>query len=489
MTSHPSPFRGDFQPPPNLRVKQVKDVQELLLEISKRSLLGYSGIALFGNAFLQGGRLQFTSALPISQLMDIAYVHQAMKPSAEDAARGTVGHLASRANRPRIAAHSNRLRHYLLETACVGEPFFLPSFTLNFGAYVDRDLDAEAELIVVAFASGGGSAVCFPAILFLPSQIRLPVTDGGHRVGQLDDLLAGKLPGEQKEALRRNSVDIKIVFEGDLAQAHQDFADAGKAQPIAKSVIATYDLRDERNRIAKELSTSIPFLRTFIDATASSQNVSSKSPKVWAMSALRMFIDQIIRQYQDKVRAAADALKQAGVPAEKHEPDPQFVEKAVMGAREFLEALIAHVPTLRAIEAGRTNPGDYPETPATERDKGGGDVVLKAAFLAIAARAYFVAQEEGIPLPAMALALGTIPWQVLTGEKADLDADVEANPGDPYATVLARHLRPHLQPLVTVAEGRYRITPAVKDIDLAWTRHFRPMIDAFLANPAVSAVA
>jgi len=267
MTSHPSPFRGDFQPPPNLRVKQVKDVQELLLEISKRSLLGYSGIALFGNAFLQGGRLQFTSALPISQLMDIAYVHQAMKPSAEDAARGTVGHLASHANRPRIAAHSNRLRHYLLETACVGEPFFLPSFTLNFGAYVDRDLDAEAELIVVAFASGGGSAVCFPAILFLPSQIRLPVTDGGHRVGQLDDLLAGKLPGEQKEALRRNSVDIKIVFEGDLAQAHQDFADAGKAQPIAKSVIATYDLRDERNRIAKELSTSIPFLPQYPNAS------------------------------------------------------------------------------------------------------------------------------------------------------------------------------------------------------------------------------
>jgi hypothetical protein len=488
MAAKSNPFRGDFNPPPMLHIKQVGDITELLAEISKRSLLGYSGVALFGNAFIQGGRLQFTSALPISQLMEMAYVHQAMKPSPEDAARGTVGHLATHANRPKIAAHSNRLRHYLLETACLGEKFFLPSFTLNFGAYVDRDIDVEAELIVVSFAAGGGGAVCFPAILFLPSRIRLPVTDGGHRYGQLDDLLTGKIPGEQKEALRRNSVDIKIVFEPDLADAHQDFADAGKAQPIAKSVIATYDLRDERNRIAKELSGSIPFLRTFVDATASSQNVSSKSPKVWAMSALRMLIDQIIRLYQDKLNKEAEALKQAGVPAAKTEADPQFVEKAVVGVREFLEALIAHVPTLRAIEAGRTNSGDHPETPATERDKGGGDVVLKAAFLAIAARAYFVAREEGIQLSTMAMALGTIPWQVLKGEKADLDAEIKDKPLDPYATVLARHLRPHLQPLVTVAEGRYRITPAVKDIDVAWANHLRPMIDAFLAAPPISAV-
>lgn len=487
MSAHRNPFQGNYKPPSNVIVRQVASLELLQHEVGQRSLMGFSGLVLFGVAFIQGGRLQFTSAVPIGKFMDLAITDRALKPSGDNPRLGTLDHLSEHSNRPKVAAHSNRLRTYLLETACQGEKFFLPSFTLNCGAAADEDTEDKVELVVFSVGSGGGN-VCFPALLFLPSIIALALTDGAHRYSMMADILGSqKVADALKEALRRNSVDLKIVFEPDLADAHQDFADAGKAQPIAKSVLASFDLRDERNQIAKDLVTSNAFLRIFVDATASSQNVPSKSPKVWAMSAMRMFVDQVVRLNQAKAEAEAEEMKKSGVPVEPVEANPQAIEDALHGAVAFFEALITHVPTLRDLESHRNNPGNYPASPADLREQGGGDVVLKAAFLAIASRAFFMCREQGIRFNAMALALGSIPWQVLKGEKSDLDKDIEASPDASYGEVLSRHLRPHLQPLVTVAEGRYRIVPAVKDVDLAWNKHLRPMLDAAMKAPKLAA--
>ena len=46
---------------------------------------------------------------------------------------------------------------------------------------------------------------------------------------------------------------MKIVFESSRADSHQDFADCGKAKAIAKSLVTTFDVRDERNQRSRDL--------------------------------------------------------------------------------------------------------------------------------------------------------------------------------------------------------------------------------------------
>ena len=42
-----------------------------------------------------------------------------------------------------------------------------------------------------------------------------------------------------------------------------------------------------------------PFLKAYVDATASNVNLSAKSRKIWSMSALRMFVSHVVDHYPD----------------------------------------------------------------------------------------------------------------------------------------------------------------------------------------------
>ena len=45
----------------------------------------------------------------------------------------------------------------------------------------------------------------------------------------------------ERLGLKRNAVDVKIVFESSRSDSHQDFADCGKAKSIPKSLVTTFD--------------------------------------------------------------------------------------------------------------------------------------------------------------------------------------------------------------------------------------------------------
>jgi hypothetical protein len=160
----------------------------------------------------------------------------------------------------------------------------------------------------------------------------LDTTDGAHRRSQIDEILKSKVSDDAKDALKRNAVDVKIVFESSRSDSHQDFADCGKAKTIPKSLVTTFDVRDQRNKRSRELVKSTPFLATYVDATASNVNLSSKSRMVWSMSAVRMFVAHVV----------------------DHHPDTNLTEEEkTEGAEEFFAALIRHLPQLKALDKAR----------------------------------------------------------------------------------------------------------------------------------------
>jgi len=114
-------------------------------------------------------------------------------------------------NRPVEPPHAKAIRHYLMTTACAGDLFILPSFTFNYGVELT---DEDPVAILVVFGNTDDSTNAWPAMFLLPAGAKLDTTDGAHRRSQIEDILAGsKATDEQKDALRRNAVDLKIVFE------------------------------------------------------------------------------------------------------------------------------------------------------------------------------------------------------------------------------------------------------------------------------------
>ena len=259
-------------------------------EIGRRSMMGYAGEVFFGTAFVQGSRLQFTTAMPVQKMVSVTKADRSKK-------KDNIREVTEHSNRPQEPAHAKQVREYLISTACTGEKFILPAFTLNYGVALDDD-SPDATLILFASSSDGTNA--WPGILLLPQGAKLDTTDGAHRRSQIDEILtSGKISDDQKDALKRNAVDVKIVFEDSRSDSHQDFADCGKAKAIPKSLVTTFDVRDQRNYRSRELVKKSPFLSAYVDATASNVNLSSKSRMIWSMSAVRMFVAHVVERHSD----------------------------------------------------------------------------------------------------------------------------------------------------------------------------------------------
>jgi hypothetical protein len=253
-------------------------------------MMGYAGEVFFGTAFVQGSRLQFTAAMPMQKMIDVSKTDQSRK-------KGSLLEVTEYSNRPQEPAHAKHLRSYLLNTACTGDKFILPSFTFNYGVGLDDD---APDVLIILFASTEDGTNAWPGILLLPQGAKLDTTDGAHRRSQIVEILNnGKVSDDAKDALRRNAVDVKIVFESSRADSHQDFADCGKAKTIPKSMVTTFDVRDRRNALSRDLVKTNPFLAAYVDATASNVNLSAKSRMIWSMSAIRMFVGHVIDHHPD----------------------------------------------------------------------------------------------------------------------------------------------------------------------------------------------
>lgn len=427
------PSLADVTIPPHIRVEMASSMDALMTEIGRRSMMGFAGEVFFGTAFLQGSRLQFTTAMPMAKMIQVSKTDRSKK---KDGIIGAMEH----SNRPQEPSHAKHVREYLTNTACIGEKFILPAFTFNYGVGLD---DESPDASIILFASANDGANAWPGILCLPPTAKLDTTDGAHRRGQIESILNDhKISDDYKDALRRNAVDVKIVFESSRSDSHQDFADCGKAKAIAKSLITTFDVRDRRNNRSRELVKNVPFLAFYVDATASNVNLSAKSRKIWSMSAVRMFISHIVDHHAD-----GDAS----------------VEEKTRAAESFFEALVRHFPQLRSLDAAR-NMRDPDVTTGSLREKNGGDVALRGIGMAIFARAYLHCIENSEDFDTMARRLATIDWNLLDCEKDELPK------GDEWQRAVRQHAKPMWAHLLVIGESKYRVSSSQGDADAAWDK-------------------
>ena len=110
--------------------------------LTEFSTYGYDGKQFFGVAFIQGKRLQFSTAMPLNDVLTIAKIDRANRGSGVD-------ELMNRANRPKVAGHAKALRQYFKDTACIGEKFILPAFAFNFGDEMTTKEDAPDAVLYI----------------------------------------------------------------------------------------------------------------------------------------------------------------------------------------------------------------------------------------------------------------------------------------------------------------------------------------------------
>jgi DGQHR domain-containing protein len=433
------PALADINVPPHVKVQTTDSFEALMSEVGRRSMMGYAGEVFFGTAFVQGSRLQFTTAMPIQKMVEVSKTDRAKK-------KDTVLEVMERSNRPQEAQHGKQLRTYLMSTACTGDKFILPAFTFNYGVGLDDDAP-DATLIL--FASNDDGTNAWPGILLLPQGAKLDTTDGAHRRSQIADILTGKATDDQKDALKRNAVDVKIVFEDSRSDSHQDFADCGKAKAIPKSLVTTFDVRDQRNQRTRELVKTSPFLAAYVDATASNVNLSSKSRMIWSMSAIRMFVAHIV----------------------EHHPDESLTEaQKTQGAEQFFEALVRYLPQLRALDKARSDRNSTVTT-GLLRDQKGGDVSLRGIGMAVFARAFLECKKENMSFDDMAEKLATIDWHLLTCERDDVPK------GPTFPSELRKVAHPIWDHLLVIGENRYRVSSSSTDADAAWEKIMERLFD------------
>jgi hypothetical protein len=436
--------------PKNLHIRTTKG--NLLTDFNR---YGYDGYSFFGTAFIQGRRLQFTTAMPFETLLRIS------EPDPSQVGDG-VDAVIDHANRPRLPSHAKALRAYFLNTACEDEKFILPAFALNFGDNDDNADAPEATLLIYA-ESNENSTNGWPALFQLPGAIKLDITDGGHRSGEIKALLNDKnIRPPHRENLRRNACDVKIIFESKRVDSHQDFADCAKAKPITGSLITTFDVRDLRSNRTLELVKKVPFLMQYVDATAANVNLSGGSKKIWSMSAVRGFTGHVQGHYPPTPGAKADEIAQA-------------LADGMDGAEEFFEAVIPLLPQLNSLSS------EMP--PAKIRNLGGGDVLFRGAGLSVLARAFVHAKDVGMEFDEMAKTLSRVDWHLLDCERDQLPNTGTVEGRRDFAAAVQKHLNPLWSSMLIIGEMRYKIASSAPQINDAWER----IIDTYHLKVAAKA--
>lgn len=423
---------------------------------------GYDGQQFFGTAFIQGNRLQFSTAMPMATMLKVSKIDRAKKGSG-------VHEVQERANRPKIAGHAKALREYFLKTACAGEKFILPAFAFNFGDESTTPEDVPDAVLLIYADDNENATNGWPALFQLPRAIKLDTTDGGHRGGEIDSILSDStLSEEERENLGRNACDAKIIFERKRIDAHQDFADCAKAKPITGSLISTFDVRDLRNARAVQLVKNVPFLQHYVDATAANVNLSAKSLKVWSMSAARGFVGHIQDRYPPAMGSTEPQVEST------------LVEK-MQGAEEFFTALIKHLPQLRTLDKARLDPKTHTETPATFRSKRGGDIALRGVGMSLFARAFVYAKQHGLTYESVCQKLGLVDWHLLDCERDELPNPETETGRLTFADEVRKHLNPIWASMIVIGENRYRIGSSNDEANSAWARILTKYVELMVA--------
>ena len=82
------PALTDINVPQHIEIVNAANIDELYAEAGKRSMMGYAGNVFFGTAFVQGSRLQFTTAMPVVKMVEVSKIDR----SIEEEGLSTRGH-------------------------------------------------------------------------------------------------------------------------------------------------------------------------------------------------------------------------------------------------------------------------------------------------------------------------------------------------------------------------------------------------------------
>ena len=207
-----------------------------------------------------------------------------------------------------------------------------------------------------------------------------------------------------------------FVFEDNVDNYHQDFADCAKAKAMAKSLTASWDRRDDSSAFGIRLVEGNEHLAKLIDATSNSVNLSTNSKKAWSMSALKAAITGVYKQ------EVAEAL---------------LADRPTTARlSSFFDRCFEEIPILTAISDNMSHKGmiidkDGP-TPAKARKPNpdrGGCVLLRGVGLAVLTQAfaYAVKQDDPAALDEVATRMSELDWYVLKSDAPPQGEDEDAH--------------------------------------------------------------
>ena len=201
-----------------------------------------SGARLFPCVvFWQGGRTMISTSFPL--LVATRQIKTDSSKKGESARSST--------NRPIIPEHVNTIQRYLKTNR---EQYILPPLTLNVKEMPKLFIEKGNQSVRMGFLSIGDETSFY-------------VTDGQHRLRAIEGVL------EQDRELGRDGIAVMIVVEKDIAQIHQDFADAAQTKAIPASLLAVYNTREPVNKALYAIVENSKLLNGRIDETSQDQKI------------------------------------------------------------------------------------------------------------------------------------------------------------------------------------------------------------------------
>lgn len=274
--------------------------------------------------FRQGKRTMIATSFPYSFIKRQIVSDPAVKGESPRA----------KTNRPLIPEHVRTIQNYMRENS---EQYIMPPVTLN----VRHMPQVHVHRSNAATRSG---------YLVVDDSTKFYVTDGQHRIAAISGHNAGKRPSlgivDEIDDFLSHGLAVQVVYEKDMDNIHQDFADAAHTKAIPASLLATYNMREPVNRVLTKVVED-SFLSGRVEET--SKTLPKMSQYLYLLNQVRGFIKELLVSDYAMAEPALDrnAKELIGTP----ETQSKFIESAIL----LLDVLSAEMTPWKEI---RSSSGD-----------------------------------------------------------------------------------------------------------------------------------
>jgi DNA sulfur modification protein DndB len=274
-----------------------------------------------GVLYRQANRYMIATSLPMGVLVNSVKLDSVAKGADP----------TSKRNRPLMPDHVRVISTYLKEN----DDYILPPITLNVGSDI-RCFTTEAN------------APTRSVSILMPPGFKCYVTDGQHRIEAIREAL------DHKPDLQLHAVAVNLVFEDDIDQIHQDFADCAQSKPIPNSLLAAFNSRSPLFSLLKRVTEEVPFFRGRIDRT--SKSIGKTSLNLFTLNQIRFSVAELL--LGNSIVSADELNKSAGERLSSTHKD--FYEDGIVW---FYNTLAKYNPHWKSVSeaTGVTVPIDIPD--------------------------------------------------------------------------------------------------------------------------------